>query len=242
MNIQELKTAHPRAFDKLFDKWREAQCQDEWWEFVFEQAYEDGKERGFYIDSAYKGQTHHLDICFSGFWSQGDGASWRGYVDVPKWLEWLRKTHAEKLERAAVAAGDTGTCFANGTPFTDQQLLWIDNGYLIDWLNSRVGICSSQSSYCHSMSMQLRDDGPWCDSSYEEDVPEGIFAGMNGDEFTAAFNEVVPNFLEEVLEAARGYADEIYKNLEAEYEYLMSEESFIEAMDGVEFDEEGEQL
>lgn len=231
MKIQELKAAHPRAFDKLFDKWREAQCQDEWWESVYEQAYEGGKTRGFFIDSAYKGQTHHLNISFSGFWSQGDGASWRGYVDVPKWLEWLRAEHAK-------TEGANG----NGTPFTDQQLLWIDNGYLIDWLNPRVGICSSQSSYCHSMSMQLRDDGPWCDSTYEEDVPEGIFAGMDGDEFTATFNAVVPNFLEEVLKAARGYADEIYENLEAEYEHLTSEESFIEAMDGVEFDEEGEMV
>lgn len=231
MNIQELKTAHPRAFDKLFDKWREAQCQGEWWEFVYEQAYEDGKTRGFFIDSAYKGQTHHLDISFSGFWSQGDGASWRGYVDVPKWLEWLRAEHAK-------TEGANG----NGTPFTDQQLLWIDNGYLIDWLNPRVGICSSQSSYCHSMSMQLRDDGPWSDATYEEDVPEGVFAGMDGDEFTATFNEVVPNFLDTVLEAARGYADEIYENLEAEYEHLTSEDSFVEAMDGVEFDEEGEMV
>jgi hypothetical protein len=49
----------------------------EWWEGVYESVKEDGYELGFCID----------DIRFSGFWSQGDGASWLGQVDVRQWLE-----------------------------------------------------------------------------------------------------------------------------------------------------------
>lgn len=234
MNIETLKVTNRRAYDKVFDQWREGQCADyDWYEFTFEQAYEDGKTRGFYIDSAYKkgsSDVHSLSIYFSGFCSQGDGASWEGHVDVPEWLEWLRNERAAEVELGPCRPG-------NGTPFTDQQLLWIDEGYRIDWLEHRVSIrTSARGSY----NMYLRDDGPWNCSAYEEDVPEGVFAGMNGDTFTSTFNEVVPDFLETVLAAARAFADEIYKNLEAEYEYLTSEESFIEAMDGVEFDEEGE--
>ena len=49
----------------------------DWWDSVYEMAIEDGKEKGFYIDKIY----------FSGFYSQGDGASWIGQVDVRQWLE-----------------------------------------------------------------------------------------------------------------------------------------------------------
>jgi hypothetical protein len=49
----------------------------EWWDWVYEQAIEDGKALGFYID----------DINFSGFWSQGDGAAWSGHIKIPEFIE-----------------------------------------------------------------------------------------------------------------------------------------------------------
>jgi hypothetical protein len=41
---------------------------DDWYEEIYARAKEDGPERGFNID----------EIQFSGFHSQGDGASWTG--------------------------------------------------------------------------------------------------------------------------------------------------------------------
>ena len=54
----------------------------DWYDCVYEMCIEDGKEKGFDIDK----------INFSGFWSQGDGASWTGSVDL---LEFIEK-HADK--------------------------------------------------------------------------------------------------------------------------------------------------
>lgn len=47
-----------------------------WWEEVYEQAKAEGATKGFRID----------DISFSGFWSQGDGASWTGAVRLRDWV------------------------------------------------------------------------------------------------------------------------------------------------------------
>ena len=54
----------------------------EWWDYIYEQAKEEGKALGFEIDT----------INFSGFYSQGDGACWVGIVRLKQWLE-LNKPH-----------------------------------------------------------------------------------------------------------------------------------------------------
>lgn len=62
----------------------------DWWESDFEYWKEELAKQGYEIE----------DIFFSGFWSQGDGASFTGSLDVLKWLE------ATDAEDAAVAAKD----------------------------------------------------------------------------------------------------------------------------------------
>ena len=53
--------------------------QPEFWDnCVIEDAKEQGRLRGFEIDKIY----------YSGFWSQGDGASWTGTINLTKFLEW----------------------------------------------------------------------------------------------------------------------------------------------------------
>jgi hypothetical protein len=54
----------------------------EWWDYIYEQAKEEGKALGFEIDR----------INFSDFYSQGDGACWVGIVRLKQWLE-LNKPH-----------------------------------------------------------------------------------------------------------------------------------------------------
>jgi hypothetical protein len=67
----------------------------EWWDGAYDMAVEDGREKGFYIDKIY----------FSGFHSQGDGASWAGQVDVRQWLE---KNVPDSDRRVSVVCFDTG--------------------------------------------------------------------------------------------------------------------------------------
>lgn len=227
MNIEQLEIADPHEFQTQYEAWREHEPGDDWWDSVFETAVEDGAERGFMINAskcAYpqRGTSTEYCIYFSGFWAQGDGASWVGHVDIPKWIEWMRAQRQREL--------DCGPCRpGNGTPFTDEQLLWIDEGYLVDWLEPRMHIRGG-TRYSHSGTMQLSDEDKWV-SSYDEEVPEGVFAGMHCDAFVEAFEQIVGAALfEEALKAAREFADEIYRNLEEEYEYLTSEEAFKQAV------------
>ena len=68
-----------RDKERARNKLAEWATDHEWYESVYGLAREDGAKRGFEID----------DIRFSGFWSQGDGASWTGSVDVKQFLEYL---------------------------------------------------------------------------------------------------------------------------------------------------------
>lgn len=235
MKIDELEKADPIAFKLAYEEWREhALSWHDWWDSVFETAVEDGLERGFMIDVSRRTRRHpghaytEYSIYFSGFWSQGDGASWVGHVDIPKWIEWMRAQRQRELDR--------GPCRPdNGTPFTDEQLLWIDEGYRIDWLQAHLYICCDQGSYSHSGTMKAKEEDKWV-SSYDEEVPEGVFAGMHCDAFVSSFQEIVGDALfEEALKAAREFADEIYRSLEEEHEYLTSEEAFKEAVADDEF-------
>lgn len=70
MNDAELK-------DKVLDKHRDINTDYDWWDCTCESWKEDLIESGFY----------DTDIRFSGFYSQGDGASFIGRVDVHKWIE-----------------------------------------------------------------------------------------------------------------------------------------------------------
>lgn len=228
MNIKELRERDPQRFDKLYEAWREHEPYDGWAESIYEMAVEEGAERGFMIDSSkglkrglYTAVTEY-SIYWSGFWSQGDGASWVGHVDIPKWIEWMRAQRVEELDRGPCKPG-------NGTPFTDAQLLYIDEGFRNDLLEPRMNI-SARGSYSHSGQMRSEEDSVFCSWGSLDYVDEGVFAGMHMDAFVTSFIEVVGDYAlhEEALAAARAFANEIYKWLEEEHEHLTSEEQFIE--------------
>lgn len=233
MNIEQLEIADPHEFQTLYEAWREHEPFGDWWDSVFEIAVEDGAERGFMIDCVTRRNAdvkEFADPCiyFSGFWCQGDGASWVGHVDIPKWIEWMRAQRQREL--------DCGPCRpGNGTPYTDEQLLWIDEGYRNDMLVHRLHIAGSTSSYSHSGTMYVSDDALW-DFGDIDEIEDGVFAGMSVDAFVDAFQKIVgEEFWGHALAAAREFADEIYRNLEEEYEYLTSEEAFKEAVADDEF-------
>ncbi len=66
-----------RAQDKALSWFAEAESQDAYWsEDVIENAKLDAPA-GFRVE----------EVLYSGFWSQGDGASWKGRVDLEKYCE-----------------------------------------------------------------------------------------------------------------------------------------------------------
>lgn len=73
---------NPEFLEKVLDRHRDINTLDDWWDFVYDDCIEKLKSLGYY----------NIDIRFSGFYSQGDGASFTGNVDV---LEWIRVNDKE---------------------------------------------------------------------------------------------------------------------------------------------------
>lgn len=66
------------AKEKVLNRWRDSQCDYEWWDFVYEDAKRMGALMGIKVN----------DILFTGFWSQGDGACFTGrYACQPDAVE-----------------------------------------------------------------------------------------------------------------------------------------------------------
>lgn len=195
MDINEVRERHPSDFRRLYEDWASqgGDALDDWWHGVYECATEEGKLHGFDIE----------DIHFSGFWSQGDGASWVGCVHIPEFL------HAQKAV---------------------DETRWHLLLELIreDFMDPVYAITTSGSSV-HERSMRLAGADTYM-VDFDLTLARGPYAGatcqtlydaMGGD---ATLDELDTWILEE----ARYFAQHIYELLEAEYEYLTSEEAFIQ--------------
>lgn len=112
------------------------------------------------------------------------------------------------------------------------------------WVDARLNITANDSRriYSHSNTM-VRDDwaGYWqTDDGAHLEV--GMFAGASvSNLFDALPEDYADTIADEALESARDYADDIYKKLRDEYEYMCSEEYIAELCDANEylFDENG---
>lgn len=155
-----------------------------WYEDTEALFHSDLKEKGFY----------DVDSRFSGFYSQGDGASFSAKISP----EGLKKLGYFDNLRLACSP-------ENGPQMTEEELEDCD-----------ISICTS-GSYCHSFTMKLEVQGNWACSFYE-------FYGRNSCDF---------------LDHCRGLADEYYKNLKSEYEYLTSEEEIFKVYENHLFDVNG---
>ena len=61
--------SHARR-DKLLEEYRDVNVDHDWWEHIYEMFTEDCADLGVHVDEMY----------FRGFWSQGDGACFDGFV------------------------------------------------------------------------------------------------------------------------------------------------------------------
>ena len=68
------------------------QPPDDWYEEIYARAKEDAPARGFSIN----------EIQFNGFSSQGDGASWTGYVDLADFIEYHNDPDAKDFAQYVV--------------------------------------------------------------------------------------------------------------------------------------------
>jgi len=215
MHYNELSTT---AQDKVRNRYIES-LDYEWWDCVYDDAKEDGYEKGFCIDKIY----------FSGFWSQGDGASWAGQIDVVQWL----RTHTKD------SIGLTA---------------WIE---LINnnWADKHIKVGNSSSHYSHSGTMSFdhwevyyymdvnHDTSPLGGDSILKDIPVNTVMDLIMSDSTMPYKRE-DDITEAIAESAREYADTIYKKLQQEYEWLCSDVVMLEHFENndINFDEEGEVL
>ena len=213
-SYQELST---RAQEKARE-WFAASLDYEWWDGVYDIAKEEGKERGFDIE----------DIRFSGFWSQGDGASWTGRVDIKQFLEHhLKEDHPEHHRY-----------------FVLQAIINEGN----DWVERHVSMDRRGYHYVHDEMMRLADIG--YSAIYNLDVDDEERLQADGPLQRANIYQLAQGIgiedllvkLEEwIIDEAKAYARQIYDDLESEHEHLTSEESLIESasINGWLFNEDG---
>lgn len=202
--MARLKVKTVYQFDELSDDaketarswWRAGGLDYDWWDYTFDDFRRILEILGYSVD--------HRDIQFSGFWSQGDGASFRGSYSYRKGAARDIRNYAPRDIRLHAIAD----------ALQDMQRR---NFYQV---TGQIGRGYGASSYVHEMTMSFdvdRADGA-CWSQEAADDAEEAFA-----------------------EASRDLARWLYRTLEAEHDYLTSDESVDETIraNEYEFDEEG---
>ena len=191
----------------FIDKHRDINVNyDEWWDAVYEDFYEICKILGIELDKR--------EPCFSGFWSQGDGASWAG-VYRAQGLGYAGLAPLYTYDQAPAKMREH---------FGDEELHRIADelcllARIYGPVYARVG--RSSYHYVHEMTMQI-DNWEFYDEEREEDVPEEIAEHVEGT----------------LLELFRDLAHWLYQSLEREHDYLTSEEAVIETLEANEIEED----
>ena len=188
------------------------QPPDDWHVDIYYRAMEDGPARGFNIN----------EIQHSGFHSQGDGASWTGYVDLATFIVYHSKPEDADYAQYVVLA----------------EL--IKDG----WCEGHVVI--SRNGYYYNHSGTMRSDGIDDRIHYADDdsvMDRGILEGANVKELAKSIdtNYLLNELDDWLLGKAQKYADEIFEKLREEYDSYTSEEYFKDLCDinGWRFDKRG---
>lgn len=141
---------------EVLDRHRYWNVEDiEWWDCTYINFEEEAKGKGFEIGTKSQrisgGKNYETPaIYFSGFSSQGDGASFEATVDLEKYI----KAHVEDLIKARVDI------------FTLRKILNNDSSK-DEWYTDTPTIHQNDSHYCHEMTM-------YCDFMWYGDTPPEI--------------------------------------------------------------------
>lgn len=210
------------AKQKALDADRDRDVDHNWWDWTYEDFISQVALKGYAVQAK--------DIHFTGFWSQGDGACFAGSV---------RKTSEETLallpcDLAAKIKLHHAKC----------RLLNIDP------INLELSAIIEQgdSRYSHSNTMEIVE-AEFADRNWSRCNMGPCFCSPNWpdvcDEREALLRGVgLVSLTPLLLEEARDLADELYKSLEQEHEYLTSDEHIAEYLRGEEeaFTEDGERV
>lgn len=196
------------AKERAREEYRESNSFDEYhYDCIFEDAVAIAALLGITIDKrGYSDDpgawAKKPDISFSGFCSQGDGASFQGsYTYVPDAITSV-----------------TAYCFKDETILRiATKLSVLQATRVLLSLEPLTGEILTYGSYCHSGTMRF-------DSRHPDDSES---------------HELDDQHEEQIIQLMRDFADWIYERLEAEYDYIDSDEYIDEQLQDDEFDEDG---
>ena len=237
--MPEIKEITVYRFEELEGKAKEKAQQwlvdvatgHDWYESVYDLAKEDGAKRGFEIE----------DIRFSGFWSQGDGASWTGSVNVARFIEWaLAQPEDTAIHRRIDADRHRYLCFVE---------LMKDG-----WIEPHVNIVRTSYHYVHENTVKPEYGVDWAqlesEMGLDSDVQhestlrsEGVLKGASVVGVAEGIDvaHLVPEVDELIQDEVRDFCQEIYKLLAKEYDSLTDAENLQEMAEANDwrFDEAG---
>jgi hypothetical protein len=195
-------TKYSEAF---INEHRDFNVNHDWWDSTYYDFQRICEILGIELD---KGEPS-----FSGFWSQGDGASWAG------------RYRAQSGWSPVVPTYDLAPAKIRGHAPHDEELHSIaDELCLLARIYGPVyaKVSRSSSRYAHSNTMQI---GEW--EYQDEDIDTYDIDG-----------DILDHIETTLIDLFRDLADWLYKALENEHGYLTSDEAVIESLEANEIEEE----
>ena len=180
----------PIPNQKLIEHYRDINTDYDWWDSTYDDFQTSMKQIGIEVDEMY----------FRGFWSQGDGACFDGYV--MEWHKFLPSVDPDYNNSVLIEHARRHFSFS----------------------------CKHQGHYCHERSVAYDADLPLPESSIDMDFAEQYSPYPLDDLRTAAWLAVLNRFTgtdleRDFREAFTGHMQNLYDLLESEYDYLTSDEA-----------------
>jgi len=201
-------TAKDRARSYYIEHW----MTDDWYQCTIDYMKEEGEHKhGFDIK----------EIRFSGFCSQGDGASWCGAVRLSEWIASKPTTYQEQ-------------------PTTQIILALINEG----WIDEQIMVSFGTHHYCHEYTMDVGGINHYYNIEEDVEMAEGMFKGAQVGELiniVDAPHGALYDMSKELEEDCKDFARTIYRELEDDYESSIEDENIAANYNANEvlFDEAG---
>ncbi len=198
-------TTFTEAQQALIDRYRDINTDHEWWDSIYSNFKKRMEAIGIRVERMY----------FSGFWSQGDGACFEGWVDDwSLFLPTVGITNDVLMEFAnnhwAFSVKHSGHYYHENCTVFDADMPNPD-GEDDDWFIERYS--------------------PYKVDDFRSVVWLVVLRGFDFSSMEETFRD-----------AFKGHMRQLYKDLEEEYEYLTSDEAVWESIVANELDDELEEI
>lgn len=205
----------------FIDEHRDINVNHDWWDSTYDDFARIcamlGIELATYPVKLMNGKTRNdPDVSFSGFWSQGDGASWAGEYR-PQGLGYAGLEKLSLYDTAPIKIREH-------VPHDEELHRIADELCLLCRIYGPVyaSVRRRSSNYSHSNTMYV---DYW--EYYDEEIDPSDVASDITDHIEETLNQLFKDL-----------ADWLYNQLETEYEHLTSDEAVVESLEANEIEED----